>query len=245
MHYLSFRGRKAFTLIELLVVVSVLVLIASIVLVNLRGAREGAVISNALVFQSQVHRLLGVDLVGWWNFETIEPGNIVLDDSGSGNNGTVHGATLVGGLRQRGNALRFDGVDDFVQFPSLTGKSISMWVFISSSQGSGWRYLLDARDGTANSWYTSHGIGSFWAVQHVNGVRTSVSWAAIPIDTWVHLYLQGSSNFTDNINLMSRFTNNENLNGTIDDVRIYNRALTSQEVKDLYVQTKGKYLVGE
>ncbi len=35
------------------------------------------------------------------------------------------------------------------------------------------------------------------------------------------------------------------LNGIIDDVRIYSRALTSQKIKALYVQTKDKYLANE
>ncbi|MGI6637421.1 MAG: prepilin-type N-terminal cleavage/methylation domain-containing protein, partial [Minisyncoccales bacterium] len=61
--------QSAFTLVELLVVVAVLALLASIVFSNLTGAREQAKISNALSFQSNMHNLLGADLVGWWNFD--------------------------------------------------------------------------------------------------------------------------------------------------------------------------------
>lgn len=60
----SIKKKKGFTLIELLVVVAVLALLASIVFSNLRGAREGARISNALQFQSQMHNRLGPDLIG-------------------------------------------------------------------------------------------------------------------------------------------------------------------------------------
>ena len=63
------RKQSAFTLVELLVVVAVLALLASIVFSNLTGAREQAKISNALSFQSNMHNLLGADLVGWWKFD--------------------------------------------------------------------------------------------------------------------------------------------------------------------------------
>ena len=58
MHRLLFRGRKGFTLAELLVVVAVLALFASIVLVNLRGVREGAERSRAMRDAATGHRLL-------------------------------------------------------------------------------------------------------------------------------------------------------------------------------------------
>jgi prepilin-type N-terminal cleavage/methylation domain-containing protein len=83
---------KAFTLVELLVVVAVLALLASIVFSNLTGAREQAKISNALSFQSNMHNLLGADLVGWWNFDQ-ESGDrtMVRDSSGYGFNGDPSG----------------------------------------------------------------------------------------------------------------------------------------------------------
>jgi prepilin-type N-terminal cleavage/methylation domain-containing protein len=78
------KKEKAFTLVELLVVVAVLALLASIVFSNLTGAREQAKISNALSFQSNMHNLLGADLVGWWNFDR-RNGSVAKDSSGYGN----------------------------------------------------------------------------------------------------------------------------------------------------------------
>ena len=108
------KDRKAFTLVELLVVVAVLALLASIVFSNLTGAREQAKISNALSFQSNMHNLLGADLVGWWNFDD-DTGNIAKDSSGYGNNGTIVGATRVDGIPGTGGkAMSFNGSGNYI-----------------------------------------------------------------------------------------------------------------------------------
>jgi len=132
------RSSKAFTLIELLMVISVIALLAAITLNSLRGARESARISNALSFQSQVHSLLGADLVAWWNFDDTAPTTTFRDLSGGGNTGTCTGLacpTSVPGVPgTRGTALSFDGVDDMVSigigtryFP-LPSFTICSWV---------------------------------------------------------------------------------------------------------------------
>ncbi len=154
--------RKAFTLIELLVVVAVLALLASIVTSNLAGAREGARISNALSFQSQVHSLLGSDLVVWWNFNHGDnpqcgPGK-VCDLSGRGTHGTNNGGIYVDGVTGTGGiAMEFDGINDHVSFPLNIIKppySLSFWAlrlddFPSASFVSmvGWRYVTESLQG--------------------------------------------------------------------------------------------------
>jgi len=114
-------SRKAFTLIELLLVVSVIALLAAITLNSLRGARESARISNALSFQHQMHSLLGVDLVGWWNFDNEPVINQFRDISGGGNTGSCTAprcpVPVDGVPGTRGTALRFDGSDDLVSIP--------------------------------------------------------------------------------------------------------------------------------
>ncbi len=239
--------KKGFTLIELLVVVAVLALLASIVFSNLGGAREGAKISNALSFQSQTHSLLGSDLVGWWNFNE-GSGTTARDISGYNNHGNIVGATYVDGVPGTGGtALDFNGSGNYVQLPEVTGRSISLWVKTQVISSDSWAYLLDARSGDTSGHYANRGIGTLWSngKQYVNGVETNVSWSDFPKNEWVHLYFKSSREFTDDINLMSRYTNGETLEGLIDDVRIYSRALTASEIQTLYAQTKDNYLVNE
>ncbi|MGI6637326.1 MAG: LamG domain-containing protein [Minisyncoccales bacterium] len=128
--------QSAFTLVELLVVVAVLALLASIVFSNLTGAREQAKISNALSFQSNMHNLLGADLVGWWNFDE-DTGNIAKDSSGYGNDGTLKNFNFNDSSgwsndtpSPSGYSLKFDGSNDYVDVGDIYqyAETISFWI---------------------------------------------------------------------------------------------------------------------
>lgn len=62
--------QKAFTLIELLVVIAIIGMIASIVLVNMSGQREKAIIARAMYFSEQLKQALSYDSPGYWSFES-------------------------------------------------------------------------------------------------------------------------------------------------------------------------------
>ena len=51
-------------------------------------------------------------LVGYWSFDEGN-GTVAYDSSGSGNNGTIQGASWTEGVL--GSALYFDGTDDYVE----------------------------------------------------------------------------------------------------------------------------------
>ena len=78
-------------------------------------------------------------LVAWWRFDE-SSGITVLDSSGNRNDGKIYGASRVEG--KSGKALRFDGVDDYVEVPSSDTLNLSdaltieAWVFIEGLTGS-------------------------------------------------------------------------------------------------------------
>lgn len=88
-------------------------------------------------------------LVGYWSFD--EGKGAVARDSGRGHHGRIHGAVFE--KSPKGHALRFDGVDDFVdcgtkpRFDFGNGGTILLW------------YRPEALQGGLVNWST----GSAWA----------------------------------------------------------------------------------
>jgi hypothetical protein len=190
-------------------------------------------------------------LVGWWPFN----GN-ANDESGNGNNGTVNGATLTADRNGNANtAYSFDGVSSFIQmnginYGSSSQFSISVWVNLSTSYPGGFpqHYILD--NGTS--------IGGAYLNTDIDEVQfccNSIN-NSISIGTWhnyigvkngnlFQVYLDGvflgsqsgcTAQFFNNLPLYvgKSNVNTEFTNGRIDDIGIWNRALTQQEITNLY-----------
>lgn len=130
---LRFKFQKnAFTLIELLVVIAIIGLLSAITLVAIREVREKARIARSLNFSSQVHHAIGAYIAGEWNFnEENGSGRIVKDSSGCGNDGFLGDGNCEPGIgscpewtentpSEKGWALYFDGIDDYVTIPDPT-----------------------------------------------------------------------------------------------------------------------------
>jgi hypothetical protein len=194
-------------------------------------------------------------LVAAYGFE--EPTGTTATDSAGTNTGTINGATRTTSGKN-GSALTFNGTTNTVTIPDAnpldltTGMTLEAWVKPTASAN--WRTILlkEQPGDLVYGLYASQGAGEIGG--HI--FTTSDLWtnttSALPLNAWSHvsatydgttlrLYLNGSQVATRAIagpiktsTGVLRIGGNaiwgEYFVGTIDDVRVYNRALTAAEV---------------
>lgn len=165
-------------------------------------------------------------------------GTTWYDLSGNNNN-----ASLVNGPTHSENTFVFDGVDDYLITSSVTFKSIMMSLnYYNTGPNSSWKYLIDARSGASGGYYvpSNNAFGGSW--KSTNRINTnSGSISDIPFNQWHTLYLEATDTFTDDINFMSRVSNNEVAGGAIGVIMIYDRYLTEDEVSKNHIAIRSRY----
>ncbi len=194
-------------------------------------------------------------LVGAWGFD--EPsGATVADASGSGNNGTISGAAR--GTGRNGGGLTFDGVNDWVtvndssSLDLTTSMTVEAWVRPANVDY--WRtVVLKEQPGQlVYALYASTDNRRPSGHVYTSGDIALQGPSALPANTWSHLAMtwdgltirmfvngtQVSSSALAGTAVTSasplRIGGNgvwaEWFNGGIDDVRVYNRALTPAQI---------------
>jgi hypothetical protein len=220
------------------------------------------------------------DLIGWWTMNGPDinlalPTAEVGDRSGQGVNGDWknHATTTAPGAI--GQAINFDGTDDYIDLgsnfsfqPTGTPFSVSAWVY--TNEGTLTKGIVSRRSAAGAGWEVS--ISTSEQINLAIGDTGSTKYfisttgiAAIPLGKWthiaatydgtnangMHIYINGvekvstvgdndsagSITYTNNAMIGSTLGGNY-MNGSIDDVRIYNRVLSTDEIKRLYEMGK-------
>ena len=205
-------------------------------------------------------------VVAEWCFDE-GSGSVLKDSSGNGNDGMIYGATWVEG--KYGNALSFDGVDDYVKVPDSSSLDITnavtieAWIYNNQDYDS-WRRIISKGD------VTNYGYGlAIAAYKEPEKVSLQLFDGTTPftirgnptleLNKWYHIvgtfsdnddtmkiYVNGALE-SSNIAVTHHIVNNNDplyigyetrwrvvFNGIIDEVRIYNRALTAKEIESHY-----------
>ncbi|MBK7965771.1 MAG: T9SS type A sorting domain-containing protein [Bacteroidetes bacterium] len=197
-------------------------------------------------------------LVGWWGFS----GNS-NDASGNGNNFTVTGATLTTDRNGTANAAyQFNGTSQYLVNNNLShlfsesgSFSVSVWVY-KTGTATGSAIMSGATGGGPFIWIiqgtstdmmlgtNKQGAAWFWAQTPLNlsnwdhyvGVYTTNAMTFYKngvlsaSNTYIHT---GATSVTQPL-YVGRGAGGTYLAGKTDDIGIWNRALTSQEILDLY-----------
>ena len=197
-------------------------------------------------------------LVAAYGFEE-SSGAQVIDASGHGNHGTISGATRVA-TTQFGNVLRFNGSNNWVtvnhsaSLDFTSGMTVEAWVYPTASM-SGWNtvVLKEQPGDLAYSLYANSSANRPSTAVNVGGTDRDLSVGPyLPANEWTHLaatydgstqqlYVNGAPvgkrSQTGAITLSNgalRIGGNsvwgEYFTGYIDEVRIYNQALSQAEI---------------
>ena len=240
------------------------------------AARDGG--TDAARFEAGTNLSLWTSasgLVGYWSFDgtgSIANNQIagLRDESGRGNHGTASNANATGMAfvpGRVGNAVTFDGVDDFVNVPHSASLNITSAITIEAWINSRDfanrmhdRWIVGKR---TDSWALSGYIFLFgwmrdfyWTLGGIAGGVAHVG--EFPLNTWHHLvgtfdgthlrlYINGimisaviSANpFTSNFEpVRIGGQGHHSFNGLIDEVRIHNRALSAAEIRATFNATR-------
>jgi hypothetical protein len=203
-------------------------------------------------------RAIGSGLVGLWKFDE-GSGTTATDSSGNGNTGTLIGSpTWVNG--KLGKSLSFDGVDDYVRVERSSSLDVTAqvtvetWVYPRAYDNHIVSRVIGGDPYSAHVYVigTSGDGKAHYSVNH--SPMAAHSEATISLRTWTHLamtyngshvclYVNGTFDSkyaqTGPINTTSCWLGIgckpqcglAYFNGIIDDVRIYNRALSQQEIQ--------------
>ncbi|MBU4056274.1 MAG: right-handed parallel beta-helix repeat-containing protein [Proteobacteria bacterium] len=214
-------------------------------------------------------------LVAEWYFDE-GSGNLVNDNSGFGNDGTIYGAKWTTGLV--GGALEFDGNNDYVEVPDSpelsggAGKNMTVEFWFNSNKQNG-HIITKWKDISYKDWGTSIGaVGPGLFFWYENGGRDRRFYGGtIDEGVWHHgaftferstgtnnakltLYLDGKEldliNFDGvspdqlydmpdtavpvSIGYSGKYYNNGFFDGKIDEIKIYSRVLSEEEIRAEY-----------
>ena len=206
------------------------------------------------------HADLTTGLVSYWSFDdSANPGR---DYSGSGNDGTVYGATWTSS-GEVGGALSFDGINDWVSIPQTfifhesTDATLAFWMDKADDQHRSIFWTRgDSSDGNRFNIYDNYGSRSFGldyvggngSFHDIGGIGTFGS------NQWVHIGVTRSDNtytlYKDGSYVMSYVDSNPSLptytgswgignrtgfmyKGLLDEICLYDRSLSATEISQL------------
>ena len=203
--------------------------------------------------QLKLDHPLSRGLVGCWLLNE-NNGNKVHDYSGQGNLGTLTNmdpaTDWVGSLH--GGALDFDGYNDYLAIPIITTSTTTLSAWIKTSSGTLQIVFMGM---TENNQFRIHADGNLRfltnAAEDINIITTGVNvidgkWhhiVAVNNGTNAYIYLDGIQKTSGAGSLNSRSWDRigeyielgwYGFLGCIDEFRIYNRALSAQEIAWLY-----------
>jgi hypothetical protein len=178
------------------------------------------------------------------------------DEGGNGNNGVLYGASLIADrFGNTNSAYHFDGINDYVRIAdsnslNITGNlTISTWICTNDSSNIIFSNMLEITPHSGYSLRLSNG-----KIRFMSGDQSLYGNSSVNTNLWTHvavtlsgtnatLYVKGVFDTSGTVGVPTASSVDQTigasytpwyfLNGSIDDVRVYNRALSYSEIQEL------------
>lgn len=218
-------------------------------------------VNGAIEFEQLLENMAYKDwyngLIGYWKFNE-GTGNVTIDSSGNNNNGTLSGTSWIDG--KYGNALSFDGIDNYVAIPDLysscpTEITVSAWINspLTTTLPDGEAIIRHCRNGEFGLQLFSSGVAGM-LIKTTSATPLDVRWNISSnewhqiVGTWkkgdsLKLYVDGVlvnqtavpdeflyNAFWIDAAIGSDYRWKDFFNGTLDEMMVYNRSLNAEEI---------------
>ena len=176
-------------------------------------------------------------------------------------NGTLQSGASITNEPARGKVLNLDGGTNYVSLPHQVANASTFAAWVKWNGGSDWQRLFDFGSNTTKYFFLTPragGAGMRFAIRNGGGEQLINAPAALPTNSWVHVAVtldgqrgvlyQNGSPLATNTSLTvrpwqllarsnylgeSQFAADPTFNGKIDSFRVFGRALSAAEIKDL------------
>lgn len=227
---------------------------------GLAGIKSKHGISAA--FGSVSEKWMSDGLVGYWTLDETATTSGAYDSSGNGNTGTFYGHASTTGAKF-GNGGVFDGSGDYVDLTSVITMpndwAVAWWSNLNWTSGDTQYAIVGEFDDVANNirfrpeydlLYWGDKINATAAFSGVTGQTGWHHWVIIKNGSDYSLYKDGNLHSIvnqpgleswdgDRAHRIGAVSGQDYFDGLIDEVRIYNRALSADEVRKLYEWAPG------
>lgn len=207
--------------------------------------KQGAVRIQGSSKTTQRGSPLSTGLIGLWTFDggdlnwTSTSAGVAYDGSGNNNIGTLinmsqNNSPIAGTL---GQALRFNGVTQYISEPTTISniQSVAFWAKASTTAA----IAQGLVNFTGSSIYISTNASKVLSATgftsptfYVDGSASSTP--GLYDDAWHHVVVTGTANITGSQMEFAR-ANGVYFGGSLDDVRVYDRALSASEAARLFL----------
>ncbi|MHC4533184.1 MAG: LamG domain-containing protein [Planctomycetota bacterium] len=215
--------------------------------------------SSVLVLSLTLTSVVKADLIGWWRLDE-GSGTTVADFSGAGHNGFFAEGTPEWVEGKFGSALKFDGtnkveIPDHADFHVTDAVSIALWAKPEDTQPEYAKFFCKQKSGEYPYGIQYNSSGSSIRGTVNASARSDTSSTPSFVGEWAHLcmtydgsavilYKDGeevgrnevSGELQQNdlsLSIGGRLGSGQNFNGSIDDVYLFNHALSIEEIQAL------------